>query len=71
MWFDAELRQEDIANRTGEHQSFVSKYESGEIRLDVLQLRQVFAALGVSLAIFMDRLDSKIQGDLDAGPQQR
>jgi len=49
----------------------VSKYESGDRRLDVLQLRQVFAALGVSLAIFMDRLDSKIQGDLDAGPQQR
>jgi transcriptional regulator with XRE-family HTH domain len=41
----------------GQPQSFVSKYESGERRLDVLELRQVCAVVGVSLADFVRRLE--------------
>src|SRR5438093_1435137 len=39
----AGLRQQDLAAHIGEPQSFVSKYESGERRLDVLHLRQIRA----------------------------
>lgn len=45
----ADLRQSDLAARIGEPQSFVSKYELGERRLDMIELRQICAALGVTL----------------------
>ena len=54
---EAELRQEDVAANLGKPQSFVSKYESGERRLDILELREVCAAIGVSLADFVRRLE--------------
>jgi ribosome-binding protein aMBF1 (putative translation factor) len=41
----AGLTQVEVAARLGEPQSFVSKYESGERRLDVIELRQVALAL--------------------------
>jgi transcriptional regulator with XRE-family HTH domain len=54
---EAGLRQQDLAARIGELQSFVSKYESGERRLDVLELRQICIALGISLSSFVQRLE--------------
>lgn len=54
---DAGLRQQDLAVRIGELQSFVSKYESGERRLDVLELRQICIALGIPLSSFVQRLE--------------
>ena len=38
MRAEAGLRQSDLALRLGRPQSFVSKYEVGERRLDVLEL---------------------------------
>ncbi|MFL6098555.1 MAG: helix-turn-helix domain-containing protein [Actinomycetales bacterium] len=49
----AGLRQVDVAERLGVHQSFVSKYESGERRLDLIELEQVCSALGLSLSEFV------------------
>ncbi|GAB3130778.1 hypothetical protein GCM10027289_16110 [Tsukamurella serpentis] len=43
---DAGLTQVQVAERLGEPQSFVSKYESGERRLDVIELKHVVEALG-------------------------
>jgi transcriptional regulator with XRE-family HTH domain len=57
MRTEAGLTQTEIAQRLGQPQSFVSKYESGERRLDVLELRQVCAVVGVSLADFVRRLE--------------
>lgn len=51
------LRQSDVAERLGEPQSFVSKYESGERRLDLLELREVCFALGISLTKFVARFE--------------
>ena len=56
----AGLKQSEMAERLDEPQSFISKYESGERRLDVLELRQVCAALGVSLADFVARLEERL-----------
>lgn len=58
---DAQLRQVDVAERLGLPQSFVSKYESGERRLDVLELHKVCNAIGVSLAEFTRRLEDLLQ----------
>ena len=43
----AELTQEQLAKRLGKPQSFVSKYERGERRLDVIELLQVCKQVGV------------------------
>jgi transcriptional regulator with XRE-family HTH domain len=50
----AGLRQVDVAEALGVPQSFVSKYESGERRLDLIELRQVCGALGISLIDFVN-----------------
>ena len=57
----AGLRQEDVAERLGRPQSFVSKYESGERRLDVLELYDVCVALGVSLSDFVLSLEKQLK----------
>ena len=61
MRLDAGLRQADLARKLRQPQSFVSKYESGERRIDILELREICSALGVSLAEFVRRLE----GDLE------
>lgn len=54
---NAGLRQIDLAKRLGQPQSYVSKYESGERRLDLLELRQVCEAMGISLQEFVRRFE--------------
>lgn len=56
------LRQQDVAERIGEPQSFVSRYETGQRRLDVLELRVVCRAVGVSLPEFVARLEESLGG---------
>jgi transcriptional regulator with XRE-family HTH domain len=60
MRLDAGLTQEEVAKRLGRKQPFVSKYESGERRLDILEMRAVCDALGVSLAGFARRLEAAL-----------
>jgi transcriptional regulator with XRE-family HTH domain len=55
---EAGMRQEDLAQALGMPQSVVSKFESGERRLDLLELRDVCQALGISLVEFV-RLGSR------------
>lgn len=55
------LRQIDLAKRLGEPQSFVSKYESGERRLDLIELRQICAALGFGLSVLVERLERELR----------
>ena len=59
---EAGLRQRDLAERIGVPQSFVSKCESGERRLDIVELRALCVALGMPLSDFVDRLEKKIAG---------
>ena len=54
------LRQVDLADRLGSHQSFVSKYEAGERRLDILELRTVCRVLGIELNEFVIRLEDRL-----------
>jgi len=49
----AGLRQVDVAKRLDQPQSFVSKYESGERRLDLLELEQVCEACDTDLVNFV------------------
>ena len=61
MRLEAGLRQIDLAKRLVQPQSFVSKYESGERRLDLPELRQVCAAVGISLRDFISRFEDSLK----------
>lgn len=58
---EANLTQEELAKRLGRYQPFVSRYETGERRLDILELREVSAACGVTLPEFVQRLESRLR----------
>jgi len=50
---DAGLTQEEVARRLGRPQSFVSKCESGERRVDVIELSQFARVYGKALEFFI------------------
>lgn len=51
------LTQTDLAKKLGQNQSFVSKYESGERRLDLIELKLICNKLGISLIDFVKRFE--------------
>ncbi|MDR3376712.1 MAG: helix-turn-helix transcriptional regulator [Ancalomicrobiaceae bacterium] len=42
------LRQQDLAGLLGKPQSFVSSYEAGQRRIDILELLRIASALGTA-----------------------
>lgn len=58
---EAGMTQAQVAARVKEPQSFVSKYESGERRLDVLEVREVCLALGTNLTYFVRELEDRLK----------
>ena len=57
---EAGLRQTDVAAKLGKPQSFVSNYESGERRLDLLELQRLCEVLGVGLVDFVRRFAREV-----------
>lgn len=57
---DLGLRQIDLAEKLGKPQSFISKYESGERRLDLVELNEICRALHVSLSEVASRLEHRL-----------
>lgn len=51
----ADLTQVQLAERLGVPQSFVSKYESGERRLELPEIDCICNAIGIPLGDFMRR----------------
>jgi ribosome-binding protein aMBF1 (putative translation factor) len=56
----AGLRQTDLAARLGQPQVFVSKYERGDRRLDILEVRRICQELGLSLPEFVRQLEEAL-----------
>jgi transcriptional regulator with XRE-family HTH domain len=54
------LRQTDVAAKLRKPQSFVSNYESGERRLDLLELQSLCEVLGVNLVDFVKRFQRDV-----------
>jgi transcriptional regulator with XRE-family HTH domain len=52
---DANLTQSQLAEKIGQTQSYVSKYENGEQRLDLIELEVVCKAMKISLSDFVER----------------
>ena len=51
------LTQQEVASRLGKPQSYISKYESGERRLDVIEFLEVCRALEIKPITILKRLD--------------
>lgn len=51
------LTQTEIAARLGKPQSFVSKYESGERRLDVVEFLEVCRVLSIKPNSILNKID--------------
>jgi transcriptional regulator with XRE-family HTH domain len=58
---DAGMRQSDIAEQLGKPQSFVSKYESGARRLDLIELRNLCAVLGITVEKLVKRFEAELR----------
>ena len=54
------IRQVELAERLGVPQSFVSKYESGDRQLDILELRRICQVVGISFDHFIQQLEEKL-----------
>ncbi len=57
----AGMTQEQVAEQLRQTQSFVSKCERGERRIDVIELRAYCRAIGISFVDFIEQLESKIE----------
>ncbi|HEX8557744.1 MAG TPA: helix-turn-helix transcriptional regulator [Pyrinomonadaceae bacterium] len=58
---EAGLTQMELAVHIGRDQTFVSKYESGQRRLDVLEVREICQAVGSTLEEFVKRLEKALK----------
>ena len=52
--------QVQLSAMLGMPQSFVSKYETGERRLDLIEVREVCKSLGTTLAAFAKQLEKRL-----------
>lgn len=57
------LTQIELARQLGQHQSFVSKLERGDRRIDVVELLEILAVLGVDPASFVRELSQHRKKD--------
>jgi transcriptional regulator with XRE-family HTH domain len=57
MRIEAGMTQTDLAALIGKDQTHVSRYESGQRRLDVLEVREICQAVGSTLEVFVKRLE--------------
>jgi transcriptional regulator with XRE-family HTH domain len=55
------LNQTALAKKLGRPQSFVSKYESGERRLDLIELHQICQALNVPFSEFAKKFEKALR----------
>lgn len=58
---EADITQQHLADLLERPQSFVSKYETGQRSLDLLELREVLSVLDYDLARFVKELDRKLR----------
>ena len=58
---EAGLTQTELAKKLKQSQSFVTKVERGDRRLDIIQLRTMCQTFGLTLAEFVSRLERALR----------
>ncbi len=61
MRIEAGLTQMDLAAYIEKDQAYVSRYESGQRKLDVLEVREICQAIGITLEEFAKRLEKALK----------
>ncbi|PTE13205.1 helix-turn-helix domain-containing protein [Pseudogemmobacter blasticus] len=56
------LTQQELADRLGRSQSFVAKIETGERRVEVIELIEIAQLLGVSALTLLGPVEAALQG---------
>lgn len=57
---NAKKKQSELAIEAKFNQSIISKYELGERRLDIIELRRICKALNITLVNFVKELEKRI-----------
>jgi transcriptional regulator with XRE-family HTH domain len=57
----AGVTQVELAGRLDQTQSFVSKVELGDSRIDLVQLRTILLAIGVRLPDFVETFEREVE----------
>jgi transcriptional regulator with XRE-family HTH domain len=57
----AKLLQVDLAKKLGVPQSFVSKIETGQRKVDIIELREICSHLNVTITEFVTKLEKEIK----------
>lgn len=55
----AGMTQMDLAGKLGRMQSYVSKFERGERRLDIIEFLEIAEALGIDVLRFIEQLEGR------------
>ena len=58
---ETSLTQVELAARIEKDQAYVSRYESGQRRLDVLEVREICQAIEITLEEFVKRLEKVLK----------
>jgi transcriptional regulator with XRE-family HTH domain len=58
---EAGMTQAELAEAIGRPQSFISEYERGQRRLDLVELRAVCVACGKTLSNLVDEFERKLE----------
>ena len=53
---DADVTQDEVARRLNRPQSFVSKYENGERRVDIIEFIEIAEAIGFDPIAFIKKI---------------
>jgi transcriptional regulator with XRE-family HTH domain len=61
MRLEAGLTQTELAISIEKDQAYVSRYESGQRRLDILEVREICQAIGITLEGFAKRLEKALK----------
>jgi transcriptional regulator with XRE-family HTH domain len=57
------LTQKELADKIGVDQTFISKIETGDRRVDLIELREICLSLGTSLEDFIKSLEADISNE--------
>lgn len=57
----SKMTQKELADSLGCSQTYVSKYEQGQKRLDIIEVRKICNCLGVDLIEFISEFEERLR----------
>lgn len=57
----SKMTQQELASALGCRQAYISKYEQGQKRLDIIEIRRICNVLGISLVDFIQEFETRLR----------